>query len=65
MKRCECGQYPDVCARYGHKGDGGCLCARIKVGGEVTEARNWNPDCPVIPRTRGSRPRPIQPSSGN
>ena len=18
MKRCECGQYPDVCARYGH-----------------------------------------------
>lgn len=20
MKRCECGQYPDVCARYGHAG---------------------------------------------
>jgi hypothetical protein len=21
MKRCECGQYPDVCARYGHAGE--------------------------------------------
>ena len=23
-----------------------CSCGRIKVGMEVTEARNWNPDCP-------------------
>jgi hypothetical protein len=24
----------------------GCVCGRIKVGNEVTESRNWNPDCP-------------------
>ena len=23
-----------------------CRCGRIKVGSEVTEHRNWNPDCP-------------------
>lgn len=23
-----------------------CTCGRIKLGSEVTEARNWNPDCP-------------------
>jgi hypothetical protein len=23
-----------------------CICARIKVGGVPTTARNWNPDCP-------------------
>ena len=22
-----------------------CTCGRIKVGNEVTELRNWNPDC--------------------
>jgi len=22
-----------------------CTCSRIKLGSEVTEARNWNPDC--------------------
>lgn len=22
-----------------------CKCARIKIGFEVTENRNWNPDC--------------------
>ena len=25
----------------------GCKCGRIKVGGQVTESRNWNPDCPM------------------
>jgi hypothetical protein len=24
-----------------------CTCGRIKVGSEVTEHRNWNPDCPT------------------
>jgi hypothetical protein len=23
-----------------------CRCGRIKIGFEVTEHRNWNPDCP-------------------
>ena len=23
-----------------------CTCAHIRIGFEVTEARNWNPDCP-------------------
>ncbi|MDA8358285.1 MAG: hypothetical protein M0Z95_18800 [Actinomycetota bacterium] len=23
-----------------------CSCARIRVGPEVTEARNWDPGCP-------------------
>jgi hypothetical protein len=23
-----------------------CTCGRIKIGSEVTENRNWNPDCP-------------------
>jgi hypothetical protein len=23
-----------------------CDCGRIKIGSEVTEARNWSPDCP-------------------
>jgi hypothetical protein len=23
-----------------------CGCGRICIGREVTEARNWNPDCP-------------------
>jgi len=22
-----------------------CTCSHIKLGSEVTEARNWNPDC--------------------
>lgn len=22
-----------------------CICARLRVGLEVTEQRNWNPDC--------------------
>jgi hypothetical protein len=22
-----------------------CRCGRIKIGSEVTEHRNWNPDC--------------------
>jgi hypothetical protein len=26
-----------------------CRCGRIKIGSEVTEHRNWNPDCPVHP----------------
>jgi hypothetical protein len=24
-----------------------CSCARIKLGSEPTDARNWNPDCPA------------------
>jgi len=24
-----------------------CRCGRIKIGMEVTESRNWNPDCPM------------------
>ena len=24
----------------------GCVCGHIKIGSEVTELRNWNPDCP-------------------
>jgi hypothetical protein len=24
-----------------------CTCARVKIGGEVTDHLNWNPDCPV------------------
>lgn len=23
-----------------------CTCGRIKVGGRLTESRNWSPDCP-------------------
>jgi hypothetical protein len=26
-----------------------CTCAVVKVGGEPTGNRNWNPDCPVHP----------------
>lgn len=26
-----------------------CLCAEVKVGGQPTGSRNWNPDCPVHP----------------
>ena len=22
-----------------------CTCSRLKVGGKLTESRNWNPDC--------------------
>ena len=32
MKRCDCGQYPDVCARYGHR--------RIGEGGEQSVKRS-------------------------
>ena len=28
-----------------------CKCGRIRIGMEVTELRNWNPDCPVHPWT--------------
>lgn len=23
-----------------------CRCGRIKIGNEVTDHRNWNPECP-------------------
>jgi hypothetical protein len=26
-----------------------CTCAEVKVGGEPTGSKNWNPDCPVHP----------------
>lgn len=28
-----------------NSGEARCSCARIKLGLEVTEHRNWNPDC--------------------
>lgn len=28
---------------------GTCRCAVVKIGGEPTDSRNWNPDCPVHP----------------
>lgn len=24
-----------------------CVCPQLKVGGELTGGRNWNPDCPI------------------
>jgi hypothetical protein len=26
-----------------------CICAEVKIGGEPTGSKNWNPDCPVHP----------------
>ena len=26
-----------------------CLCPEVKVGGQPTGSRNWNPKCPVHP----------------
>jgi hypothetical protein len=26
-----------------------CICAEVRVGGEPTGSKNWNPDCPVHP----------------
>lgn len=35
MNRCECGQYPDVCARYGHRGASGSFFGHEEMLEEI------------------------------
>jgi hypothetical protein len=43
MDRCPCGQFPDVCARYGHAAMCGCECHDPGVYG--SEARSQDDPC--------------------
>ena len=53
MRRCKCGQYPDVCARYGHAGGDSPLKPIVRPRPRAVDSHVWcDVHCDIHPRER-------------